>query len=329
MKSKFRRLYLFLSFIGLFSFVSYAEDYLVKKDKSTLSDIYYLNKGILAAESNKPDSAIAYITKAIELNKNNPIPYYVRATVYYELNRFDEALKDLNQSIKINSKDEKSLYLRAIIHQSKSSYINASKDYESLIKLNSTDSNYYFQLAYCYQELSEYQKSIDNYQKFEKLSKLAPKEFYINIIYNFVQLKKYEEAFKYIEKSEKSGYTSNEFVQLKLNILTNNSKCDDAMKLIEANFNSIDNKGSILTNIGMCFLQNKKYSEAAIALSQAYEIDKSMVENLFNLAYISQQSNNPAQMMNYLQQFIDESKNRNDLVKLRDEAIRQLNSMKK
>ncbi len=329
MKATFLQLSLLMSIISLFSFVSYAEDYLVKKEKSALSDNYYLNKGILAAESNKPDSAIAYITKAIELNKKNPISYYVRATVYYELNRFDEALKDLNQSIKINSKDEKSLYLRAIIYQSKSSYINASKDYESLIKLNSADSNYYFQLAFCLQELSEYQKSIDNYQKFEKLSKLAPKEFYINIVYNFVQLKKYQEALKYIEKSEKSGYTSNEFIQLKLNILTNNSKCNDAMKLIEANFNSIDNKGNTLTNIGMCFLQNKKYSEAAKALSQAYEIDKSLVENLFNLAYISQQSNNPAQMIVYLEQFVNESKNRNDLTKLREEAIRQLNSMKK
>ncbi len=329
MKSTLRRLLLIITILNLNFGVSNAEDYLVKKDNTKLSDNYYLNLGILAAESNKPDSAIIYISKAIELNKKNPISYYVRATVYYELNRFDEALKDLSQSIKINSKDEKSLYLRAILHQNKSLFANAIKDYESLIKLNSNDSNYYFQLAFCFQELNEFQKSIDNYLKYEKLTKSPANEFFINIIYNYVQLKKYSDALTYIQKSEQFGFVSNELLQLKINILTNSNQCDEALKLFEDNPTSFQNKGNILTNIGMCFLQNNRYSEAGKALLLAYEIDKSLVENLFNLAFINQQMKNPTQTINYLEQFVTESKNRNDLKQLRDQAIRQLDLMKK
>lgn len=329
MNSKVQKSILVLTLFSIFLSISSAEEYQVKKDKSKFTDNYYLNLGILAAESNKPDSAISYITKAIEINKKNPISYYIRATVYYELGKLDDALKDLNQSIKINSKDEKSLYLRAIIYQSKSSFLSATKDYESLIKLNSTDSNYYFQLAFCLQELNEFQKSIDNYLKYEKLTKSPAKEFFINIIYNFVQLKKYTEALNYIQKSEKAGNNSTEFIQLKINILSNNNRCEEALKILEDNLKLIENNSGVLTNIGMCFLQNKKYEEAGRALARAYEYDKSLVENLFNLAYINQQVNNPIQTINYLEKFVEESKNRNDLKQLRDEAIKQLGLMKK
>lgn len=327
MKTKFVYTFIILAILGVN--IAYSQYVVGNKEKPKFTDNYYLNLGILAAESNKPDSAIIYISKAIELNKKNPTAYYVRATVFYEMNRLDDALEDLNKSIKINSKDEKTLYLRAIINQSKSLYSNAAKDYEILIKMNSKDSNYYFQYAYCLQELNEHQKATENYLNYEKLAKTPAKEFFINIIYNYVQLKKYNEALTYIQKAEKSGYSTNELIQLKISILASNNRCDEAFKLIEDNLKSIDNQANLLTNIGNCFIQNKKYAEAIKPLSKAYEIDKSMVENLFNLAFVQQQLGNPLQTVSYLEQFVNESKNRNDLKQLRDQAIKQLESMKK
>lgn len=327
MKAIFYKIVLFLAILSIN--LAYSQVVVGKKEQPKQTDNYFLNLGILAAESNKSDSAIIYLSKAIELNKKNPNTYYVRSTVFYEMNRLDDALEDLNKSISINSKDEKPFYLRALIHQSKSSFSKAAKDYETLIKLNPTDSNYYFQYAYCLQEMSEYHKSIDNYLRYEKLVKSPAKEFFINIIYNFIQLKKYSDALNYLQKAEKNGYITNELIQLKITILSINSRCDEAMKLIEENSTSINNQANLLTNIGNCFIQNKKYVEAIKPLSQAYETDRSLVENLFNLAFVQQQLGNPVQTISYLEQFVNESKNRNDLKQLRDQAIRQLDAMKK
>lgn len=316
-----------INFTGILNL--FAQENITKKEKSPYTDNYYLNLGILSAESNKSDSALYYISKSIEINKKNPFAYYVRATVFYELNRYDEALKDLNQAIKINPKDEKSIYLRAIINQSKFLYSIAAKDYEALIKINSKDSNYFFQYAYCLQECSEFQKSIDNYLQYEKLVKSPPLEFFFNIIYNYVKLKKYNEALTYIEKSEKNGFKSKEFIELKITILANNNKCNEAFKIYEENNDLIIDKSNLLNNLGICFLSNKKFDEAEKILKNAYEMDKSLVENLFNIAYIQQQKGNPTQTIYYLEQFVEESKNRNDLNQLRNEAIRQLDSIKK
>lgn len=315
--------------LGISNNYAYAQQNISKNEKNTLSDNYYMNLGILAAENNKPDSAIHYISKSIELNKKNPIAYYIRATVFYELKHFDKALEDLNQSIKINPKDQKAIYLRAIVNQNKMDYLKASKDYETLIKMNSTDSNYYFQYAYCLQELNENQKSIDAYLNYEKLVKVPAKEFFVNIIYNYVQLKKYSEALTYIIKSKKQGYISHELIQLEIDILSSQQKCDEALKLFEDNEKSLENKAITLTNLGMCLLRNKDYTKANQALLKAYEIDRSLVENLFNIAYVQQQLGNPTNTIVYLEQFVDESKNRNDLKELRDQAIRLLDSIKK
>lgn len=320
--------FLALIIVGISHQLVFAKSEISKNEKAKFSDNYYLNLGILAAESNKSDSAIYYITKSIELNKKNPIAYYVRATVFYEQNQLDQALEDLNKSIKINPKDEKTIYLRAVVNQTKLDYSNAAKDYETLIKMNPSNSNYYFQYAYCLQELNENQKSVDAYLKYEKLVETPAKEFFINIIYNLVQLKKYKDALVYINKTKKQGYVTNEIVQLEIDILSNQQKCDEASKLFEDNQQKLENPANALTTLGMCYLRNNDYTKASQALLKAYEIDRSLVENLFNIAFTQQQLGNPSNTIKYLQQFVDESKNRDDLKKLRDEAIRLLESMK-
>lgn len=315
--------------VGISHLISYSQNDFLKTEKNKYSDNYYLNLGILAAENKKSDSAIYYISKSIELNNKNPITYYVRATVLYELNRYDEAIADLNQSIKINPNDEKALYLRAIINQNRLDFINAIKDYEKLIKMNPKDTNYRFQYAYCLQEINEFQKSIDAYLNYEKLVTKPSQEFFINVAYNYVKLKQYSEALKYILKSEKQGYNISELVELKINILISQQNCEQAIKIFEDNKNSLENQSILLTNIGSCYLKIKEYNKAIQALAKAYEIDNSLVENLFYLAYIQQQLGNRKATQSYLEQFVDQSKNRDDLINLREDAIKQLEFIKK
>lgn len=293
------------------------------------SDNLYVNMGILAAESGKPDSALIYLTKAIEINKKNPYAYYVRATIYYEQEKFDLAIQDLNNSIKINSNDEKPLYLRAAINQNQRNFQAAIEDYKKLLKINPKDTGYLFNYAYCLQETKDFDKSTEIYKKYESLVKIPSIDFYTNIIYNFVNLQNLDEALNYIIKFEKNGYKTKEITNLKINILANSGECNQAELEFERNFDLIDNASYILSNIGMCYLKNQNFLSAQKFLSKAYSIDKSLVEHLYNLGYIQHKLGNNQQSLSYFEQFLEESKNRKDLKMLREQASKNIEEIRK
>ncbi|PLX17133.1 MAG: hypothetical protein C0601_08260 [Candidatus Muiribacterium halophilum] len=77
----------------------------------------YAEKAFIYSKQGKAEDALDYFTKAIELEKDNPIFLYNRSLVLNALERFNEAKNDLDEVIKIDENFIHAYRLRASIYE--------------------------------------------------------------------------------------------------------------------------------------------------------------------------------------------------------------------
>ena len=117
-----------------------------KKHFTTSADVSkIINSGIIALESEKPETALFYLNNAIKLAPKRENAYYQRARTYYHLNRDSEALEDINKAITKNSKKSEFYSLRAKIFWRNENFPPAISDVSKSIELNPQNSSLYLQ----------------------------------------------------------------------------------------------------------------------------------------------------------------------------------------
>lgn len=101
------------------------------------------------------NGAIAFCTRAIQLNPDNAIAYSIRGAIYYRLNNFKSAIVDFNKAIALNPGDYKTFYNRGLAYVKLNDYRRAEADFGNAIRLNADDADSYYNRGVCRQRLGD------------------------------------------------------------------------------------------------------------------------------------------------------------------------------
>ncbi|HEV3251308.1 MAG TPA: tetratricopeptide repeat protein, partial [Puia sp.] len=121
---------------------------------------YHIGKYYFLLE--KYDSAIFWITNAINKNPKDPVFYDTKALSYLGVKKLDSAL--LNEQIAIKLRpDETFINNRGLIKQKQLKYNEALSDYQKTLSIDSSlDNNTatFINMAFCYLKLKKYKEAL-------------------------------------------------------------------------------------------------------------------------------------------------------------------------
>jgi len=106
----------------------------------------YYNRGLLYAQTNRMQEAIADFTKAIEL-KQYPKAYVARANAYYTLHDYPQAIADAEMVLKNDPRNIKALYVLATCYDDQNDLNQALTYYNQAIYLASDNPLFYLRRA--------------------------------------------------------------------------------------------------------------------------------------------------------------------------------------
>ena len=134
----------------------------------------YLRRGIEAYQRRELDDAIAYYTKAIELNPadisiTSPA-HYNRGLVYYSKGEVECAIVDYTRAIELNPNFDAAYYNRGVVHCEKKAFEHAIADYTRAIELNSNFDAAYNNRGVAYNELKDYNSAINDFHRAIKIN---------------------------------------------------------------------------------------------------------------------------------------------------------------
>ena len=106
----------------------------------------YYNRGLLYAQTNRMQEAIADFTKAIDL-KQYPKAYVARANAYYTLHDFDKAIADAEVVLKTDPQNVKAIYVLATSYDDLNDLNKALDHYNKAIYLAGDNPLFYMRRA--------------------------------------------------------------------------------------------------------------------------------------------------------------------------------------
>lgn len=106
----------------------------------------YYNRGLLYAQTNRMQEAIADFTKAIEL-KQYPKAYVARANAYYTLHDYPEAIADAEKVLKSDPRNVKALYVLATCYDDQNNLNQALTYYNQAVYLAGDNPLFYLRRA--------------------------------------------------------------------------------------------------------------------------------------------------------------------------------------
>ncbi len=118
-----------------------------------------LNKANILSKKSDFTKAIKILTKVIELEPNNYLPYYLRGQNYLKSKQYKSALRDLLKSLRINKQNHEAWYLVAAILY-KSSLKRSKKALYNALKISRLNSKYWLLSAKIF-NIEKKQKFVD------------------------------------------------------------------------------------------------------------------------------------------------------------------------
>ena len=129
----------------------------------------HLQRGIEAYQKRELDDAIAYYTKAIELDPadisiTSPA-YYNCGLAYYGKGEVERAIVDYTRAIELNPNFDAAYYNRGVVHYEKKAFEHAITDYTRAIELNPNFDAAYNNRGLAYTELRDYNGAINDFDR--------------------------------------------------------------------------------------------------------------------------------------------------------------------
>ena len=129
----------------------------------------HLQRGIEAYQRRELDDAIAYYTKAIELDPadisiTSPA-YYNCGLAYYGKGEVERAIVDYTRAIELNPNFDAAYYNRGVVYSELRDYNSAIVDYTRAIELNPNFDAAYNNRGLAYAELRDYNSAINDYNR--------------------------------------------------------------------------------------------------------------------------------------------------------------------
>lgn len=112
----------------------------------------YYNRGLLYAQTNRMQEALADFTKAIDL-KQYPKAYVARANVYYTLHDYTKAIADAEAALKAEPQNVKALYVIATSYDDQNELNQALDYYNKALYFSNDNPLFYLRRAILYGKL--------------------------------------------------------------------------------------------------------------------------------------------------------------------------------
>jgi tetratricopeptide (TPR) repeat protein len=170
--------------------------------------LYWNNLGAFQSNQGNNKSALKSFTKSFELNNKYDVALLNRAKTYRDLKETDKAIIDYKKVIEINGENSEAIFDLALVYSYKEDYAHARECYEKAIALDPEESyGAKLNLAQIKRKQGFYEEALTDLDKV--LEKIPTNEnLYENrgYLYNsradiLMYLKRYDEAFEYIEMS--------------------------------------------------------------------------------------------------------------------------------
>ena len=128
-------------------------------NQSNMTAEYYNNRGLVCADRQDYQRAIANFSKAIELNPQFFEAYYNRGVAYADQENFDEAIANYNQVIELNPQFAQAYNARGIAYSLRGDFEKALPDFSKMIEFNPQSAQ-----AYCHRGIAYYQLGLIAYE---------------------------------------------------------------------------------------------------------------------------------------------------------------------
>ncbi|KAB2879670.1 tetratricopeptide repeat protein [bacterium] len=103
--------------------------------------IYYL-KGELYSKIDSFATALTYVNKTLELDKEWYLAHFIKGTCLVELKRYDEAMKALDLAIKYDEKNAQAVFMKGRAYYGKKDYKKAISLWEKVKKMDPRSTDY-------------------------------------------------------------------------------------------------------------------------------------------------------------------------------------------
>lgn len=145
---------------------SKAVDYFRKHLKKKPKDMLCLNYlGLAYIFTQQPDSAVYFLTKAIEIDSSLSDSFNNRGFAYSFLGAMDSSLSDFNKAIELDSNSSRAYLNRGSLYGAWKTYTKAIDDYSKAIELEPGIPEAYYQRGIMLYKVQKYQESFADLSK--------------------------------------------------------------------------------------------------------------------------------------------------------------------
>ncbi len=174
----------------------YGNKEIAQRSKANVPKLYYA-MGNSALQQGNYQAALDASNKALELEPNNPKPYYQQGLVYKKMKKMDEALQKFDKAIDLAKKANDTVTLNSAQNSAKNYLLSTGvdyqqkKEYSKAIDLLTKSLNYdnsfanaYYRLAETYNKMGQSSKALNDANealKYEKGSKTDKAKIWFEI----------------------------------------------------------------------------------------------------------------------------------------------------
>ena len=119
----------------------------VEQNKIEPAAAEYLFKGIRLGNQYKPEEKIAAINKALKINPDLPLAYNERGTAYFHLEKYDLAIQDREKCLQLDPENPDPYYNIAIAHEYLGNLEKAHTAYRHYVRLAAPHNKYHIDFA--------------------------------------------------------------------------------------------------------------------------------------------------------------------------------------
>ena len=148
-----------------------------KRNIDILSAIESAERGWSLIESDNNADAVKVLNKAIDLNPQFGIAYYIRGIAYHSLRNYQQAIQDYNRAIELNPQDAWAYALRGAAYGQLGNDQQAIKDYTKAIELNPLFAEAYDTRGAAYGQLGNDQQAIEDLKTAARLGLKRAQDF--------------------------------------------------------------------------------------------------------------------------------------------------------